>query len=124
MKRAKLSLEEIVQEINSRTNLPCTGIRKVLMAYKDIAREAIKSGVECQLLDIGTLTWTVVPPTKRAEFRNWFKSRNGLGDWIVKENLDGYNRPLIRFFNSYKADIKQATLVPYSDSENSMGEEE
>lgn len=116
MKKPKLSLEEVIQEIASRTDLPLTGIRKVLMTYKDIAKESIKSGVECQLLDIGVLTWTTIPPTKRAEFRNWFKSRNGKGDWIVKENLDGFNRPVMRFFNSYKDEVKQATLVPFAEN--------
>lgn len=116
MRKPKLSLEEVIQEISLRTDLPLTGVRRVLMAYKDIAKESLKSGVECQLLDIGVLTWTTVSPTKRAEFRNWFKSKNGKGDWIVKENLDGFNRPLIRFFNSYKQEIKDATLVPFSES--------
>lgn len=117
MKKPKLSLEEIIKEIGLRTDLPLTGIRKVLMAYDNIANEAIQSEVECQILGVGVISWTVVPPTKRAEFRNWFKSKNGKGDWVVQENIDGFNKPLFRFFNSFKQDLKKATIVPFNEGE-------
>lgn len=116
MKKAKLTLEEVISEINQRSGLPLTAVRKVLMAYRDITREAIKAEVECPILDIGVLTWNFVPPAKRLEFKNWFKAKNGKGDWIVQENADGYNRPIMRFFDSYKKEIKEASIVPYTES--------
>lgn len=115
MKKPKLTLEEVIAEIHKRTGLPLTGIREVIRVYSNIADEAISASVECQLLNLGVLSWKTVAPAKRVEFKNYFNSKNGLGDWIVKERADGYNIPSIRFFRSYRQAIKEATLVPYTE---------
>ena len=122
-KKPRLTPSNVIDSICQRTGLPKEAVRVVLLAYGDLAKEALKGQVEVPLADIGYLSWKQI--NARDNVSTWDNKNKCMSD---PHPLDGFQKTVIRVNVKWAKELKEHTSFKFGE-ENPMlhlddGEEE
>lgn len=110
LNRAQLTMSESISEIENRTGIPKTVIKRILETYIDIVKECLCSEVEVVFGDIGYFGWKHWPRQENVECRN-----PATGEKFLM-NFPAYNVMSFRQKKAWKKNMKELTIPLFAEN--------